>query len=203
MIPVYCFDPRQFGKTPHGFAKTGAFRAQFLLESVADLRESLSAIGSNLILRRGLPEEIIPALAQELGVATVRFYRETTSEELAVETALEQALKAVNISAVASWGHTLYHPDDLPFDIKDIPELFTRFRKEVEKDATVYQAFPAPQALPALPDVEVGEMPTLADFGLEAPVSDPRGVIAFKGGETAGIATTRPLFLAARSPSSL
>lgn len=188
VIPVYCFDPRQFGETPHGFPKTGAFRAQFLLESVADLRESLRAIGSDLILRQGLPEEIIPALAQELGATTVRFYRETTSEELAVETALEQALKEANIATVASWGHTLYHPDDLPFDIQDIPELFTRFRKEVEKDATIYQAFPTPQTLPALPNVEVGEMPTLADFGLEAPASDPRGVIAFKGGETAGIA---------------
>ncbi len=194
VIPVYCFDPRQFGETPHGFPKTGAFRAQFLLESVADLRQSLRAIGSDLILRRGLPEAIIPALAQELGVTTVRFYRETTSEELAVETALEQALKEMKIPAIAAWGHTLYHPDDLPFEIQEIPELFTRFRKEVEKDATVYQAFPAPQTLPSLPDIEVGEMPILSDFGLETPVCDPRGVMAFKGGETAAIARLNDYF---------
>nr|WP_322744324.1 deoxyribodipyrimidine photo-lyase [Planktothrix mougeotii] len=35
IIPVYCFDPRQFGQTSYGFPKTGAFRAQFLLESVS------------------------------------------------------------------------------------------------------------------------------------------------------------------------
>ena len=40
IIPVYCFDTRQFAKTSFGFPKTGGFRAQFLLESVADLRNS-------------------------------------------------------------------------------------------------------------------------------------------------------------------
>ncbi|NEO91484.1 MAG: hypothetical protein F6K56_15080, partial [Moorea sp. SIO3G5] len=69
IIPLYCFDDREFGTTSFGFPKTGAFRAQFLLESVADLRNSLrslnpadlgkslgSNLGSNLVVRRGLPE---------------------------------------------------------------------------------------------------------------------------------------------------
>ena len=30
-------------------------------------------------------------------------------------------------------GATLVHPDDLPFDVEDLPEIFTRFRKKVEK----------------------------------------------------------------------
>ncbi len=194
MIPVYCFDPRQFGKTSYGFPKTGSFRARFLLESIADLRESLRAIGSDLILRQGFPEEIIPALAQELGVTTVRFYRETTSEELAVETALEKKLQEVNIPTVTSWGHTLYHPDDLPFDIQDVPDLFTRFRKEVEKEVKVYEMFPTPRSLPALPNIKTGELSILSDFGLEASVSDSRGVIAFKGGETQGVARLNHYF---------
>ena len=41
IIPLYCFDPRQFGQTPFGFPKTGAYRAQFLIETVADLRKGL------------------------------------------------------------------------------------------------------------------------------------------------------------------
>lgn len=42
IIPLYCFDPRQFGTPCFGFPKTGAFRAQFLRESVADLETMLS-----------------------------------------------------------------------------------------------------------------------------------------------------------------
>jgi deoxyribodipyrimidine photo-lyase len=30
VIPLYCFDDRQFGQTSFGFPKTGAFRSQFL-----------------------------------------------------------------------------------------------------------------------------------------------------------------------------
>jgi len=30
VVPVYCFDPRQFGKTSFGFEKTGTFRVVLL-----------------------------------------------------------------------------------------------------------------------------------------------------------------------------
>jgi deoxyribodipyrimidine photo-lyase len=188
VIPFYCFDLRQFGKTSYGFPKTGAFRTQFLLESVADLRRGFTTIGSDLVLRKGLPEVVIPEMVKQLGVTAVYFYRETTSEEVAVEKALRTALKAEKISMKSFWGHTLYHPDDLPFEMSNLPELFTSFRKQVEKSSTIYAAFPTPTSLPVLPAIEVGKVPTIADFGLEAPISDPRGVIDFKGGETAGLA---------------
>ena len=97
VIPVYCFDERQFAETSHGLPKTGAFRAQFLLESVADLRDSLAKIGGNLVIRRGFPEEVIATLAGELKVASVYFYGEVTSEELAVETRLENTLSKINV----------------------------------------------------------------------------------------------------------
>ncbi|MBW4420023.1 MAG: DASH family cryptochrome [Myxacorys californica WJT36-NPBG1] len=194
IVPVYCFDERQFGTTSYGFPKTGAYRAQFLLESVADLRKSLRAVNSDLILRRGLPEEVISELAEALEVQAVYFYGEVTSEERAVESALEQALSAIEVQTKRFWGHTLYYVDDLPFDICDIPELFTSFRKQVEKASTVYETFPAPQTLGGLPEVEVGELPTLTDFGLEPPLVDPRAVLPFKGGETEGLARLQHYF---------
>ena len=188
VVPLYCFDPRHFGKTSFGFPKTGVFRAQFLLESVADLRQSLRSLGSNLIVRRGLPEEIIPALVQELEISAVYFHREVTSEETQVELALQAALDQVGVRSQAFWGHTLYHPDNLPFNLAELPELFTNFRKQVEKYATVDPALPRPQRLPALPAVDVGELPHLANFGLTLPEPDERAVLPFQGGETAGLA---------------
>ncbi|XHX76747.1 MAG: DASH family cryptochrome [Stenomitos frigidus ULC029] len=187
IVPVYCFDPRQFGQTSFGFPKTGAFRAQFLLESVADLRRSLRAIGSDLVIRQGFPEVIIPQLAQQLGITAVHYHREVTSEERAVETTLQQAVTALGVSFTSFWGHTLYHPDDLPFELHQLPELFTHFRKQVEKQSTVNPALRSPTQLPPLPAMEPGDLPQLADFGLEPPASDDRAVLAFKGGETAGL----------------
>ena len=188
-IPVYCFDPRQFEKTAFGFPKTGSFRTQFLLESVADLRRSLQAIGSDLIVRQGKPEQIIPALAQQLQVSAVYCYGEVTAEEIAIERALAASLKPLDVSLKSFWGHTLYHLEDLPFELPDIPELFTHFRKQVEKQATVRSPLPTPQTLRSLPEgVAVGELPTLADLGLEKPEFDDRSVLHYEGGETAGLA---------------
>ncbi|MGK7873950.1 MAG: DASH family cryptochrome [Xenococcaceae cyanobacterium] len=186
VIPVYCFDERQFATTSFGFPKTGVFRAQFLLESVADLRKSLSQLGSNLIIRRGLPEKIIPSLARELEISAVYFHGEVTSEELAVEEALQTALSQISVPVNRFWGTTLYHPDNLPFEIEQIPELFTKFRQSVEKKSSVNSSFPKPKNLPKLPDIDVGELPQLPELRLEPPKFDPRAVLPFKGGETAG-----------------
>ena len=40
-IAVYCFDPRQFKKSPFGFKKTENFRGQFLIETITDLKQQL------------------------------------------------------------------------------------------------------------------------------------------------------------------
>ncbi|BAU14348.1 putative bacterial cryptochrome [Leptolyngbya sp. NIES-3755] len=194
VIPVYIFEPRQFGKTPYGFPKTGAIRANFLLESVTDLRENLRSLGSDLIVRTGKAEEIIPAIAQELEVEAVYYYHEVTSEETKIEDALENALKAIGVSTKRFWAQTLYHVDDLPFDIREIPELFTSFRKQVEKSSTIYELVPTPQRLIGLPDIDRGEIPTLKDFELELPPPDPRAMIPYQGGETAGKARLEEYF---------
>jgi len=194
IIPVYCFDPRQFAQTSFGFAKTGVFRTQFLLESVADLRNSLLQLGSNLLLRSGFPEEILPALARELKIHALYFQGEATSEELAVETALENALSLINVKVNRFWGTTLYHSGDLPFDISQVPELFTKFRQSIEKTARVKDTLPTPQKLPKLPIVEVGKLPQLSDFGIERSELDSRAVLPFRGGETAGLARLNHYF---------
>jgi deoxyribodipyrimidine photo-lyase len=200
VIPVYCFDPRQFAKTPFGFAKTGAFRAQFLRESVADLRSQLQAIGSDLIIRQGKPEEILPALVDAFDIDAVHYHQEVTFEETNVEAQLQAMLK---VPCRSYWGHTLYLPEDLPFAITALPELFTAFRKAVENEAGVNPAIAAPTQLNTplkpLPEaLDRGELPTLAALGIEPGIdtidADNRGVLPFRGGETAGLVRLNDYF---------
>jgi deoxyribodipyrimidine photo-lyase len=186
IIPFYCFDPRQFATTSYGFPKTGNFRAKFLLESVTDLRKSLETLGSNLLIRIGKPEEIIPQLVQELQIAKVYYHCEVTAEELAVEKALNKALASLPVQIKTFWTATLYHPDDLPFDISQLPELFTNFRKKVERNWQIRLIYPKPKKLTELPKIDLGNIPSLTDLGLKEPVLDQRGVLSFQGGETAG-----------------
>lgn len=193
IIPLYCFDPRQWAQetsTSFGFAKIGAFRGKFLLESVADLKRNLREIGSDLLIRHGKPEAVIPELCETLKITAIHFSQEVTSEETQVENALRHALDQHQIRAKAYWGHTLYHIDDLPFDLAAVPELFTRFRKQVEKDSSLNMALPKPSRLPSLPsEIEnrLGEIPSLPDLGLTPITPNSRGVMPFHGGETAAL----------------
>jgi deoxyribodipyrimidine photo-lyase len=186
IIPFYCFDNRQFGETSFGFAKTGSFRAKFLLESIEDLRQSLEKLGSNLVIRQGKPEIVIPQLVKELNIDAVYYHQEVTDEEIKVEQALKDNLSDLDTQIETIWGATLYHPTNLPFNITEIPEVFTSFRKKVEKKSTVKPTLSTPQNLPSFPQINLGEIPTLTDLGLEEVIPDPRGVLFFKGGETEG-----------------
>ncbi|MEC4806564.1 MAG: DASH family cryptochrome [Jaaginema sp. PMC 1079.18] len=195
IIPLYCFDPRQFSQTSYKFPKTGAYRAQFLRESLIDLRHSLQKLGSHLLVRQGKPENIIPELVKTLEISAVYYTEEVTFEEVKVEIALENVLRPLGVEIQSFWQTTLFHIDDLPFSMENLPEVFTQFRKEIEKkNIEIRQTFPTPQSLPQLQNIEAGEIPTLSDLGLETTQNDPRGVLNFQGGETAGIERVNTYF---------
>jgi deoxyribodipyrimidine photo-lyase len=187
LIPVYCFDLRQFGKTAFGFEKTGPFRAQFLRESVMALRVALRSHHSDLIIRMGQPERIVAELAESLHCEAVYFHKEVTTEEVSVETQLQQRLDALGIRYRSFWGATLHAPEELPFAMEQIPEVFTQFRKQVESDAQIVDPLPVPSTLPPLPEIDCGDCPTLDQLGVKLPSEDPRSLQHFKGGEAEGL----------------
>lgn len=185
VIPVYIFDERQFIETSLGFKRTEAFRAKFLIESVKNLKENLQKIGSDLIIRVGKPEEILAKMAANLDAAAVFASKEVTQEETTIEANLAKRIKPLNIEIELIWIATLYHARDLPFQINYLPDIFTDFRKKVERSAKVRKTFQAPTTLSAINNqLEIGEIPTLQQLGYKNnPIIDNRSVLLFKGGE--------------------
>ncbi len=196
VIPVYVFDERMFmGETRFGFPKTGKFRAQFILESVADLRQNLRNLGSDLLISTGKPESIISDLARDLKTSWVLCNRERTQEEVFVQDALEQKLWAGGIELLYVRGKMLYHTQDLPVPVHHTPDIFTQYRKDNEHITPVREPMPASTAMPPLPaGLEVGELPALTDFGHAPFEPDPRAALPFKGGETEGLRRLRHYF---------
>ncbi|GAB6861869.1 DASH family cryptochrome [Haloplanus litoreus] len=203
LLPVYVVDPRQYGVADFGgsdsfrFEKTGARRTTFRIEALADLRARLRSRGSDLVVRTGEPEVVLPDLVDRVDADAVHVHTRPTPEERAVEAWVEDALgggpetpriagEAGGPPLVRHWGHTLYHPDDLPVDVADVADTYTPFRKRVESDATVRDPHPVP-ALPARPAVDPGTIPTAADLGIDAEPLDDRAVLDFEGGETSGL----------------
>jgi len=182
IIPFYCFDDRTYNKTSFGFAKTGQFRAKFIIESVIDLQTSLKKIGSDLIVKKGKAEDEILKIVEQYQISEVYFSEEATAEEIAIEKKLTTILEKNQVNVKTFWQSTLYFSDDLPFSIKELPDLFTHFRKQVEKKAEVYTTFKTPSYLPPLPaNIDVGKIPSLSDLGLKEFEKDNRGVLTFVG----------------------
>ena len=186
VIPVYCFDDSHFETSAYGFKKTGSFRAQFLLESLQDLDKNLRKLGSGLLILRGKPEVEIPKIVKEYKAQKVFAKREVAFEEKRTEKLVQAELFKLRCELETFSTSTLYHAEDLPFSIKDIPDVFTNFRKKTEKESKIRSVFVAPEQINS-PEIPVLQLPTLEDLGLVFSSIDSRAAIQFKGGETEAI----------------
>ncbi|WP_051292940.1 DASH family cryptochrome [Olivibacter sitiensis] len=185
VLPVYIFDPRYFSEDETSKIKrTGVFRANFLLESVHDLRLSLRELGGDLLVRVGYPEEIIPQLASEYQVKEVYHHREVAEEETHISGLVEAALWKLKLNLRHIIGHTLYHKEDLPFPIKDIPSEFSVFKKKIERESSIRGVSEGPSsiAVPVLQDE--GEVPSLAELGYDDEDIKLSSASVFHGGES-------------------
>jgi len=180
VVPVYVIDDRYLREDRWGFLRTGPYRLRFLLESLTDLKEHLQEKGANLLIKRGIPETILSELASEYRADAIFAGKEYAHEE----TKMEKELKE-NHDLRLFHSSPLVHPEDVPFGATETPDVFTSFRKKVEKYAEIRPAIPTPESIPTpeLPDTSV---PTFSDLGFEEPTADDRGVLHFKGGAVAG-----------------
>ena len=179
-VGLYCFEPRMFGYNQYGFRKTDSIRAQFLIESVQNLKEQLNG---NLIVKIGHPEMVIPEVVKNVDAKALFCTVEATSEEIDVELSVRENLGGIPVHSFHT--HTMFHPEDVPFDLQDIPNVFTQFRKKVEKKSAVRTPLRAPDLLPdPYPNIDYGYIPSVNDLGLEEKSIDERAVLPFRGGET-------------------
>jgi deoxyribodipyrimidine photo-lyase len=197
-VPVVVLDDRFWAEDRWGHVKTGPFRTRFLLESIADLKLAVEERGGALLVRRGRPEDILPALMREDGCTRLTAQAEHTPEELEIETAVERAVRAQGGDCAWVEGHTLYHPNDLPMDLEALPDIFTQFRKKVEKLSEVRECIPAPSRVNTPSGLTSDAVPDLAEFlastGQNMPPADSRSVLPFKGGASEARARLKHYF---------
>ena len=186
IVPVYCFDESHFTNSEFGFQKTGSFRAQFLLESLIDLDNNLRILGSGLLILNGAPEVEIPKIVSRFKASKVVAKREVAFEERQTESNVQEALFKLKCEFQTFSTSTLYHAEDLPFTIKDIPDVFSNFRKKTEKEAVIRPSFESPSTIKS-PIIEPLKLPTLLDLGLLFQKIDSRAALDFKGGESKAI----------------
>ena len=200
VLPVYVIDPRFYGTTRFGFAKTGAFRRRFLEQCVQDLRKNLLQRGAHLRVVAGQPEDVLPQLAADHNIAAAHFQAAVATEERNIEQAVIRRLEDRRVLCSVTEPATLYSAEDLPFAMDELPEVFTQFRRQVEKRCDIRPPLPPPDHIPGPADV--GQMGTASDINaadsgdatsdevlarmLQTQITDdPRSTMTFVGGETA------------------
>jgi len=182
VIAVYFFNPKHFSVDEFNFKKTAKFRAQFLIETIQNLQVSLEELNITLLTYFDTPENKIHQLCDAFNVDTIYTQKEWTQEELDTNGNIKKSIGDINF--IEDYDQFLYHPDTVSKNFSNIPNVFTAFRKKLEKYVDI------------LPEVSVQKLgtenkientttiPSLKDLGFDDFKTPHKTAFPFKGGET-------------------
>lgn len=154
VIPLLVIDAAIFAR-----ADLTPRRQAWFVANAEALRDRYRRLGSELIVRSGLPETLLPALAQDLGASAVHFIRSHTPYGLRRDEAVGTALRQAGVRVVAHDGLYLHPPGTLKTESGEPYRVYTPFMKRVRvlPRAT---PLPAPKRLrPPPPGLSPGELP--------------------------------------------
>lgn len=147
LLPVYVHDSKE-QDTVYGFERQGSHRKAFLRASLDDLRVQLQSLGSDLLEFEGQPQEVLQRLVGITNADAIYCEQIEAPEEISQLTWLQEQ----GIDVKEFWQSSMLDPQDLPFELHQMPDVFTAFRREVER-AQLKFANPivAPGRVPPLP----------------------------------------------------
>lgn len=145
MLSVYCLPPSWLKLGPAGVARIGPHRLAHLGQALQGLRDSLAALGNDLIVMVAEPAQALAALSRVLNDAPVHVHAHPGWEERqSIATLREQG-----ICVHEHQGGGLFDPARLPFALDPFPVPFSHFRKRIEAaEWPSLQALAAPTRLP-------------------------------------------------------
>ncbi|MFB6152342.1 MAG: deoxyribodipyrimidine photo-lyase [Haloarculaceae archaeon] len=177
-VPVFVFDRDVL-------EQAGPPRVAFMLDALASLREWYRERGSDLVVRRGDPRDVLPALADSLDADRVTWAKEVSGLGRERDADVRRALDGAGVAREAVVDALLHEPGSIRTNQGEVYSVFTYFWKkwrDREKDDP-YDP-PASEDLAdrdALADAlsgsgpgedAAGALPTLDDLGFEEPEAD-------------------------------
>ncbi len=167
---IFVFDPAVLDHA-------GPPRMAYLLDALDSLRDSYRERGSDLLVARGEPVDIIPAIAEELGVSSVSFCADYTGLARSRDAAVRRALADAEIERQVVHDAVHHEPGTITTNSGDPYKVFTYFSKKWHdrKKLSPVDA-PAPDDLVAIQSGEqeetLPEIPTLDEIGFTEPTAE-------------------------------
>jgi deoxyribodipyrimidine photo-lyase len=133
VLTVYVHDPKHSAQTQWGFERMGAHRKAFLAARLQELALQLKALGCELSELHGSPKDALLAFAKLHDLHTDNLT--IICEEIAAPEEQDDiaSLKSCGLRIETVWQSSLLEPADLPFDMQQLPAVFTAFKNKVEK----------------------------------------------------------------------
>lgn len=115
---------------------------KFLIDALNQLKINLSDLGHELYIIEGEPSDIFSSLAKQYQINKIY------CEKIVSPYEKDEELSITQTDVLSFWDSTLLNIDDLDFDVIDLPDTFTTFRKKVELKpitATLYEGLTLPK----------------------------------------------------------
>ncbi len=174
LICVYCIDPEWFKPNGLNSRAMGQQRYRFLLESLADLQTALAELGQQLLVLEQSPVEAISQVIERHQIRHIGRSAHPGIYEQRQWQSLQRRFPTLRFLQTDTF--TLFHQEDLPFRVDELPKSFSQFRRKVD----ALQVPAAQKALTYLPPP-----PEMAFTAI--PIQQKTLNPLFKGGEAAAL----------------
>lgn len=142
IIVVYVFDPSQLQEGSFGFKRLGEYRQAFLQESLQQVDDELGQLNIPFLCLSGNGVTVLSKLITQLDVKEVSVEHHSGLNERREVSQIRSKYPSLTIHE--RYSNTLFSPSQLPFDVKSMPDVFSPFRRKIEKSYEVEHASTRP-----------------------------------------------------------
>jgi deoxyribodipyrimidine photo-lyase len=151
VVGVICIPEDPFGSVElaRGLSIPRASRRRVghYLQAIDGLRDDWRRIGSALCVLRGDPERVIPKFATEIEAREVHTAPCPAADEVAESGLVARALEVCGARLVKHDETTMIAAADLPFSIDELPDVFSNYRRLIERSCRTPDPMRAPEGL--------------------------------------------------------
>ncbi|WP_423751714.1 cryptochrome/photolyase family protein [Salinirarus marinus] len=158
VVPVFVFDDALL-------AHASAPRVRFMLDALRSLRADYRERGSDLVVARGDPRDVLPDLLDGYDADGLTWNRDYSAVARRRDTAVRDA---VDVPVEASHDALLHEPGSITTNAGDHYSVYSYFW---EKWRDREKADPRPTPTDALADADGDPLPTVSDLGFDDPAA--------------------------------
>lgn len=184
LVCLYCDEPHQQRPSRYSTQGMSANRRRFLLQGLDDLAVQLRSLGQTLFVSSMDAATSLGLLLDEVPISHLyRNHHGGWDEQQALN---RMASHYPDVRIHIDHGLSLFSSSQFPFNVSELPDSFSKFRRLVE-DIDVASPLPAPKQLPPAPRFD---MPSIRPWQTQRVENNN----AFTGGEYAAVSQLSDYF---------